>query len=146
MSDTELSDSIERSIVIKAPIGGVWDLVSTPGWWINKGEITQNGLRYDGATVTVTSDWGEFVLEVVELRAPHYAAFRWLAGTNETEPEQELRTLTEFSLNETGDGVEVRVTESGWASFEPTEYVRNNHRENAAGWESELAAAQRFLE
>lgn len=146
MAETEIPDTVERSIIIDAPIERVWQLVSTPGWWINKGEVVENGLQYDGDRVTVSSEWGDFVLEVVEQRAPEYAAFRWLAGTNQDNPEQELRTLTEFTLAEVDAGVEVTVVESGWSAYEPTDYVRDNYRDNVSGWEAELLAAQRFLE
>lgn len=141
----ELSDTIERSVVIAAPIESVWRLVSTPGWWINEGEIVDNELRYDGTIVTVGSQLGDFVLEVVQLTEPSYAAFRWMAGTNQADPVQELRTLTEFRLREVDGGVEVTVIESGWSAYEPTEYVLDNYRDNSSGWEAELAAAARYL-
>ena len=44
-----ISDTIQRDIVIAAPIDKVWDVVSVPGWWINAGEAID---------LTVGSDLG----------------------------------------------------------------------------------------
>lgn len=143
--DKVISDRIERSILIDTPIERAWNLVSTPGWWINKGDVVENALHYDGNTVTVDSQFGPFVLEIVELREPSYAAFRWMGGANQTDPEQQLRTLIEFTLAKVDGKVEVRVVESGWSAFEPTQFVLDNYRDNGKGWDKELAAAQRWL-
>lgn len=141
----QLHDTIERSVVIEAPVDRVWRLMSTPGWWVNTGEITEHELRYDGDQVTVVTELGEFLMQVVELREPTYAAFRWLGGATDPNPEQDLRTLVELHLREVDGGVEVRVVESGWAGYEPTEWLQAMHRDNVGGWEQELTALRTHL-
>lgn len=140
---TPLTDKVERAVTIDAPIATVWTLASTPGWWINSGEVVDHEISWDGDVATVQTEFGPMRVEQTESREPSYIGFRWLGGTSgEAEP---LPTLVEFFLTEIGTGTELRVIESGWAGFEPSDYVRRNYEDNISGWESELAAARTFL-
>ena len=40
----QIPDTIEREILINAPMERVWALVSEPGWFINAGQIRAHGL------------------------------------------------------------------------------------------------------
>jgi uncharacterized protein YndB with AHSA1/START domain len=143
---TDVVDRIERRIDIAAPAQRVWDLVSTPGWYINDGTIVDHRIDRTG-DIDVVHDpvHGPFRIRTVELDPPRYAAFRWLA--DEPGPDGgEASTLVEFWLNEHPDGVTLRVAESGFASLGGTDEARRRRvAENTEGWEQELAAARRHL-
>ena len=143
MSDT--SDRIERSIEIEAPAQRVWDLVSTPGWWINDGQIVPHEVELDGDVATVHgTEHGPWTVRVVRLEPPRYAAFRWasvpeLRGTAQS-------TLVEFWIEESGGAVRLRVVESGFDALPLPEEVRSaNWQDNASGWDTELSAARSDL-
>lgn len=139
-------DTIERSITIDAPLNRVWELVSRPGWWINDGEIRDHEIAIEGGVASVRDpEHGLFRIEIVELRQPEYAGYRWLAGSNGPE-DGAARTLVEFFVSGTDGAVRVRVVESGWAAAPDTDRVRNDYAENEAGWDLELVAAQAFLQ
>lgn len=141
-----IADTIERSILIQAPVERVWALVSEPGWWINDGEIVAHEITWNGDVASVTDPvHGTFDVRLIEMREPAYAAFGWTAGGS-SDHEQRLDTMVEFFVEETAEGVEVRVVESGWSGFEPTDWVRANYAENTEGWEIELAALRARLQ
>lgn len=143
-----IPDTIERTITVDAPIERVWSLVSQPGWWINTGTITEHTIAWDGDIAAVTDPThGTFHIHRAEVREPEYVAFRWAAGGTEApqDGEQVLDTLCEFFVRPLTKGVEVRVVESGWATFGDTPFVRSNHAANVEGWESEMTALQQAL-
>jgi len=145
---TETTDRIERRIEIDAPAARVWDLISQPGWWINDGKIVDHKIERVG-DVDIVHDLvhGEFKIRTEQVDAPRYVAFRWIAQ----EPDQsgnEASTLTEFWIDDRdGDGVTLRVAESGFASLDVSNEQRRKHlAENTEGWEMELAAARSYVE
>lgn len=144
-----IPDTIEREILIDAPVERVWELVSEPGWFINAGQIRAHGLRPDPArdNVTIVTDpeYGDFSIETVSATPPEAITFRWLGGAVD-EGRAVVHTQVVFTLTAAGQGTKLRVVESGWAAVEPTEQVASEYRENTAGWDSELAAARAFLE
>ncbi len=140
---TEL-DRIEREIEIAAPASKVWALISEPGWFINDKELTEHRIEHDGDLVIVHDpNHGRFAFRVVELDEPRYAAFRWhsdiqtlSAGT----------TLVEFWITEHGDGVTLKVAESGFASLdEPEVDRRSRFADHTDGWRIELDLARHAL-
>ena len=141
---TTVADRIERSIDIDAPADRVWGLVSTPGWWINDGTVTDNTVEDRGDHVVVrNAEHGEFRVVVVVLDPPSAAAFRWSSGNRDdgTQP----TTLVEFAIEpRPGGGVTLTVVESGFAGLSP-DRRESTYRDNDEGWASELAAARMFL-
>ncbi len=146
MSTDQIQDTITREIDIDAPLAVVWELVSRPGWWINDGTITDNTVvEKDGVWHVTNSTHGTFPLLVDSSREPDYIAFRWAPWDERTVDTG--NTLVEFFLEGSDDGpVTVRVVESGFSSIDlATEKVAENYRENASGWETELAALRTHL-
>ncbi len=149
-STTEIDplDRIDQSIDIDADARRVFALVSRPGWWINGGQIDpQPDLREeDGLTVLIDPTHGEFRLETVDARPPHYVAFRWLHRL----PDDGIArsTLVEFTITErTGGGVTLAVAESGFSRLQkPREEWLQDRHDNTEGWNLELAAARDHLE
>src|ERR1700754_5350450 len=104
-----MSDSIERTILIAAPIERVWDIVTLPehmGQWFGDA-----GAERDGDVITMRwEEYGKAELRVVRDEAPNAFAYRWDANT----PEDIGDTLVEFTLATEGDHTRVTVVESGW--------------------------------
>ena len=142
-NETIGTDRIERSITIGATPERVWEIVSEPGWWINGGTLRPHRIEDVGDATSVVHDdeHGAFRIRTERLDPPRYAAFRWIGR----EDAKGAGTLTEFWVEETADGVTLRVVESG------LENVPENEREaylrdNSQGWETELAAARTAAE
>ena len=147
MIDTK--DRIERTIEIDAPAERVWMLVSQPGWWINDGAIVDHEIeRVGDLDIVHDPKHGAFPIRTERLDPPRYAAFRWMADQEDRSGEGPS-TLTEFWIDdrEGSSGVTLRVAESGFASLGKSEEERRKHvDENTEGWETELAAARKFVE
>jgi uncharacterized protein YndB with AHSA1/START domain len=145
----QIPDTIEREILINAPVERVWELVSEPGWFINAGQIRAHGLRADPerdhVTIVTDPEYGDFSIETVSSTPPQTITFRWLGGAVD-EGRAVVHTDVVFTLTPVDAGTMLRVVESGWAAVEPTEQVAGEYRENSEGWDTELAAARAFLE
>lgn len=161
-------DSIEREILIAAPVDVVWPLVSEPGWWINEGEIREHAIEAAGDRVWKVTDvkHGEWLIEVVECTEQQSVSYRWLVGgsddadssdrstdtntdsSTDRDPDtaDRLRTLVQFTLESVTDGTVVRVVESGFANGTVDQKRRNMYDDNTEGWTAELSAAKTHLE
>lgn len=132
-------DTIEREILINAPIERVWEIVTTPehmGRWFGDA-----GASRQGDVITMAWEkYGEADLEVVREEPPNVFAYRWDANVKEAG-----KTLVEFTLNAEDAGTRVRVVESGFASLTATDAVRNELRDgNVEGWKHELGDLERY--
>src|SRR4051794_6610337 len=134
-----MTDSIERTILIAAPIERVWDIVTTPehmGRWFGDA-----GAERDGDVIRLRwEEHGEAELRVVRSDAPYAFAYRWdanVAGIGDT--------LVEFSLATEGERTRVTVVESGWAELRTSAEERTRLREgNVRGWQHEIGDLERY--
>jgi uncharacterized protein YndB with AHSA1/START domain len=133
-------DRIEQQITINAPLDRVWDLVSTPGWWVPT-DVEEPAVRTPGhQTVRDNEKWGRFVVEVVQMEPQTYAAFRWASQFPNEELASGKTTLVEFRVESGPQGVNVSVVESGFASLDAPEAQRKaGFDSNTEGWRMELA-------
>ena len=134
-----MTDSIERTIIIAAPIERVWDIVTTPehmGRWFGDA-----GAEREGDVIKMRwEEYGQAELRVVRSEAPSVFAYRWDANIKGVGD-----TLVEFTLSPEGDGTRVRVVESGFASLAATDTVREElRRGNVGGWKHELGDLERY--
>jgi uncharacterized protein YndB with AHSA1/START domain len=134
-----MNDRIERSIVIQAPLDRVWDLVTEPGWWVPT-DVPAVPDRAEGSvTVRTSQKYGTFPVQVVRLDPKTYAAFRWASTFPGAELTDGRATLVEFHVSDEAEGVRVTVLESGFASLDAPEEVRQEGYEgNSNGWDEEL--------
>jgi uncharacterized protein YndB with AHSA1/START domain len=134
-----MNDSIERTILIAAPIERVWDIVTTPehiGRWFGDAGAERQGdvikMRWE--------EHGEAELRVVRSEAPTVFAYRWdanVAGIGDT--------LVEFTLATEGDRTRVTVVESGWTKLRTSAEEQTRLREgNVRGWEFEMGDLERY--
>lgn len=117
------SDSIEREVLIAAPVETVWSIVTEPDqisrWFANSAEVD---LRPGGDLLFKFDSGipGRGTVEKVE--PPSLFSFRWVSP----EPERDMDaaqghyTTVEFTLESRGDGTLLRVVESGFAALEGT--------------------------
>lgn len=151
-----ISDTIQRDIVIAAPIDQVWDVVSVPGWWINAGEtIDLTGVEWTGEATAIVHDptHGDFDLERFDVDAPRSVSFRWLVSGADVErsrvttDDQFLHTVVTFTLTEDDGCTRVAVVESGFATAMMDEAARlRAYNGNVEGWAIELALVKQYVE
>jgi uncharacterized protein YndB with AHSA1/START domain len=131
-------DAIEREIVIDAPPGVVWSIVTEAqhlaGWFSDEAELE---LRAGGRMLLTWHEHGVFEGRVETVDPPHVFAFRWQTrkgGFSETNS-----TLVVMTLEPEGVGTRLRVVESGFAALPWTDEERENYAaENSRGWLAEL--------
>ena len=134
-----MTDSIERTILIAAPIERVWDIVTTPehmGRWFGDA-----GAERDGDVIKMRwEQYGEAELRIVRDEAPSAFAYRWdanVAGIGDT--------LVEFTLASEGDRTRVTVVESGWTQLRTDATEQTRLREgNERGWTAELGDLEQY--
>jgi uncharacterized protein YndB with AHSA1/START domain len=133
------TDRIVQTVTINASLDRVWSLVTEPGWWVPT-EAPQPIDHTPGHQVVRTSDkCGSFPVEVVRVEPQTYAAFRWASNFPGEALAQGNTTLVEFTVRPLAGGVEVTVTESGFAALDASESVRKSGFDgNTAGWSEEL--------
>ena len=137
-------DTIEREVLINAPVAKVWAAVTTAehiGTWFGNAGATID-LR-PGGTMTCTwrdgktTDTVHAVIEKVD--EPHLFAFRWAARPAEEVTGPGNATLVEFTLTADGDRTRLRVVESGFAELDQTEeQIAAYVADHAEGWQREL--------
>ncbi|RVX40388.1 uncharacterized protein YndB with AHSA1/START domain [Nonomuraea polychroma] len=140
--------SIEREILIEAPVEVVWGAVTEPGqissWFANAADID---VREGGkGTLTWTDRAAKAVTEpataeitVVAVEPPRLFSFRW-AYPNGTEPREGNSVLVEFTLAPEGSGTRLRVTEAGVSDLDWSEEDKASYaQEHIHGWSKHLA-------
>ncbi|HRA46997.1 MAG TPA: SRPBCC domain-containing protein [Thermomicrobiales bacterium] len=141
MNQTVQKDTIERSILINAPIERVWSFVSKTGWWVGE-EVHFDVTAQQGETIPVSGGkWGQFPVRVEKLDPTSYAAFRWASAYGGADLTPTNSTLVEFRLAPTADGVRVDVRESGFANLEGEHaFIADQLAGNTEGWAMQMTA------
>jgi uncharacterized protein YndB with AHSA1/START domain len=120
----EVPNSIEREIVIDAPVEVVWSIVTEPehiGSWLS--DSAEVDLRPGGELVLRFDRLGMASGTVERVERPNLFSFRWVTPEPDRDPSarEGYFTLVEFQLRAEGDGTLLRVVESGFASVEGTD-------------------------
>lgn len=137
-----LPDSIERDILIEAPLDAVWRIVTEADqiaqWFSDKAEVDlrpggSGSLTFESHGVTAP-----FVVEAVE--PPHRFAWRW-SHPEGSEPRVGNSTLVEFLLSAEGGGTRLRVVESGIQALERSEDDKREFLDDhTGGWATCVAS------
>ncbi len=142
-----VSNTIEREIIIDAPVARVWDALTVPeqisGWFGDRSEID---LRPGGAATFSWNDFGSFLITVERVEPRSVFAYRWAREANQ-HPTAGNSTLVEFTLTPEGDSTRLRVVETGFASLDmPEEEQTRNWEMNTQGWREELDELRDFVQ
>ena len=107
------TQTVEREIVVAAPVQRVWDVLTEPQhigqWFGSRAELEP---RVGGDGVLEFEGHGAFKISVVRFDPTSHFSYRW-ANKIGTEAVPGLSTLVEFTLEPAGDGTKLRVVESG---------------------------------
>jgi uncharacterized protein YndB with AHSA1/START domain len=155
-------DRIEKEVLLKAPLDRVWRAISDAdefGQWF--------GVRFDGPFVAGTSVMGTMTptavdVEVAKSQQPYAGeadawqivaveprrrlAFRWHPfGPEDGRGEEEApTTLVEFTLEDTSDGVLLRIVESGFEAI-PANRRQSAFDGNSEGWSAQTELIRKYL-
>jgi uncharacterized protein YndB with AHSA1/START domain len=156
------SDRIEKQVLLKASLDRVWRAISDAdefGRWF--------GVRFDGPFVAGTSVMGTITPttvdeDVAKAQQPHAGkvdawyivavetqrrlAFRWhpFGVEDGADHVDEPTTLVEFTLEDTADGVLLRIVESGFDAI-PAERRQSAFEGNSEGWSAQTELIRRYL-
>src|ERR1700748_1622522 len=118
--------------------GGI--LSRGPGGW-RRGSSAEPARGPGRVAVAYSGDARPYVIDIVRVEPQGYASFRWASAFGGTEPAQGNATLVEFYLRPVGDELGVTVVESGFASLDLPEALREDEwKGTKGGWQYELAA------
>jgi uncharacterized protein YndB with AHSA1/START domain len=160
---TAVSDRIEKQVLLRAPLSRVWRALTNHtefGQWF--------GVRFDApfragsavsGVITPTTVDEEIAKEqkpyaglrftiVVDRIEPEKAfSFRWNPhGVDETADfSTEIKTLVEFTLQETAEGVLLKVVESGFDRI-PLERRAKAFTANEGGWTMQMTLIRKYVE
>ena len=133
-----MEDRIERRITIRAAQDRVWQLVTRPGWWL-PGSAAEPARSPGRVPVVYRGDPRPYMIDIVRVEPPGYASFRWASAFGSAEPAPGRATLVEFYLRPVGEETGVTVVESGFASLDLPEALREGEwQASQGGWRYEL--------
>jgi uncharacterized protein YndB with AHSA1/START domain len=138
-----VADSIEREIVIDAPVDRVWHLLTEAehlGRWFGDAGA-EIDLRPGGTLVLRWTEHGTVHGRVERIEPQRLLSYRWAPykSPGGLEPDDGNSTLVEFTLSAEGDGTRVRVVESGFTTLDCSEDEQAAKVEgNGKGWEIEM--------
>ena len=117
-------DSVEREVLIDAPVEVVWSIVTEPehiGRWLS--DSAEIDLRPGGELLLKWDQLGTAPGTVERVEPPHLFAFRWVTPEpdRDASAQEGYFTLVEFQLRAEGGSTVLRVVESGFASVDGTE-------------------------
>jgi uncharacterized protein YndB with AHSA1/START domain len=134
-----MQDRIEQRITIRAAQDEVWQIVTRPGWWLPGSNADPAG-GPGRVSVAYGGDARPYVIDVVRLEPHGYVSFRWASAFGGAEPAPGRATLVEFYLQPVGDETGVTVVESGFASLDLPDALREDQVTGSrGGWRYELA-------
>ena len=142
-------DSIEREVVIGAPVARVWELVTEAehlGRWFGDAGAEVD-LRPGGAMALKWEEHGTVHARVEAVEPERHFSFRWAPFRDPagSEPVEGNSTLVELTLSADGDATRLKVVESGFADLYCSgDKRRENLEGNTEGWRLELGELQEY--
>ncbi|NEE01093.1 SRPBCC family protein [Phytoactinopolyspora halotolerans] len=141
-------DTIEREILIEAPLSRVWNIVTRAEhlgtWFADAG--AEIDLRPGGVLTLTWKEYGAHDGRVETVEPPHTFAFRWALRTGEPITDGNS-TLVVFTLSAEGESTRLKVVESGFTALAVDAAGRAKHiEENTQGWRAELDELRVYAE
>ena len=147
-----MSDRIEKTIELKAPVERVWRALADPaefGAWFRvkldgtfaPSEVSRGHMTYPGYEHLV------WEAKIVSMDSPRLFSFTWhpYAVEPETDYSGEPPTLVEFRLEPLGSGTRLTVVESGFDAL--PEHRRDIAlRMNDGGWTTQVKNIQAHVD
>jgi uncharacterized protein YndB with AHSA1/START domain len=142
-----MTDRIEKTVDLRAPIERVWRAVTDHvefGQWFRValdgpfivGEVTRGRMTYPGYE---HMPWASRVLT---MDAPRLFVFQWPHSEEDEAPDDaEIWTTVEFRLEPTASGTRVTIIESGFDALPPGKR-ETALRSNEGGWEEQTRNIQ----
>ncbi|HEY0867227.1 MAG TPA: SRPBCC family protein [Fimbriimonas sp.] len=134
-----MRDTIEREIIIRAPVERVYNAIAEPEQIVRWFPDAIEGRLKPGERPTL--DFGEYGKSSIYVEAAephHYFAYRWRPGSDSLDTGgdvlQQPNTLVEFRLEPVAEGTRLKLTESGFASL-PAEVYEKAFKDNNEGWD-----------
>ena len=147
-----MSDRIEKTIELNAPIERVWRAVTDHrefGEWFR---VKLDGPFVPGqvATGRITHPGYEHVkweAQIKAMEAPRLFSFTWhpYAVDPDVDYSQETPTLVEFHLEPHGKGTHLRIVETGFEAL-PAHRKPDALRMNEGGWSQQIKNIQAHVE
>lgn len=146
-----MSDRIERSITLQAPIDRVWRAIADPaefGAWFNV-RIDTPFVPGQIARGTLTAPYDAMVWEVtiVAMDAPRLFSFTWhpYAIDPAVDYADEPQTLVEFELVALKSGTRLTIVESGFDAL-PEARREICLRMNGSGWTTQIERIRQHVD
>ncbi len=146
--DSNQQLTIERTLVLKAPLQRVWDAIATPegfaGWFLTRVE----GKWMAGETVVLYWPSGkanDIILHIID--EPRVFAYKWHPGDYAKVsdfPQEQLTTVT-MKLTEMDEGTELHLTETGFENISEDRRAKSLGL-NTEGWDEELENIRKYVE
>lgn len=149
---TDVSDRIEKEIVIEAPLSRVWAAITQPrdfGAWF---KVDMSGVEFKPgqpvhAKMTYPGYEGSpFEMVIDRIEPQKLFSFRWhpYAIDPKTDYSGEPMTLIEFRFEEVAGGTKLTIVESGFAGVPLARRVEA-FRMNQEGWGMQLQNIQAYV-
>lgn len=146
-----MPDRIEKQILLRAPLQRVWRALSNSneiGAWFGAALDPVDvvpGARLHGRITTPGYEHLEFEAVVERVEPPRLLSWRWpLSEEPPVEPDEVVRTLVEFRLDEVEDGTRLTIVESGFDAV-PEPRRTTVFRDNEGGWAFQLENVRRHV-
>ena len=145
-----MTDRIEKSVDLDAPIERVWRAVTDHvefGEWF-KVKLDQPFVPGGRSTGRITYPGYEhmpWTAEVVAMDEPRLFSFRWPHMDDSQQVREDWAwTLVEFRLEPNGTGTRLSVTESGFDAL-PAEHRGKAFRSNEGGWAEQMGNIKAYV-
>lgn len=157
------TDSIEKKILLRAPLARVWKAISDSqefGAWFGvkfdapfrPGEALRGRLVGTAVDAEIAKSQKEyahvpFEITVERMEPPRLFSFRWHPYAIEpgVDYSAEPATRVEFALEETAEGVRLTVTESGFERI-PLARRAKAFTANEGGWAIQVKLLEKYLQ
>jgi len=148
----EVSDRIERKVLIRAPRSRVWKALTDArefGTWFRvdlDGDFSL-GRRITGKMTYPGHEGAPFVATVDRMDPERLFSFRWPMGSDDPNDHgaDDTTTLVEFRLEDAPEGTMLTVIESGFARLPAGRRVEA-FRGNSEGWSIQVENIRRHVE